>query len=294
MTVRGTDGAGGSEGLTGTFGRRLVLAVDARGYGRAGAPLQRQFQAAIPLVLGRAAEASGLDRDQWLRQVAGDSEFAVLPRNASEPALVDRFMRALEAELREFNSTRLREAWLELRAAVHFGPVSRGDNGFVGDAPVEVGRILDSAPLRAALAAVPGACLAVGVSPTVFNDVVRQAYTTLRVSEFREVRVRAKEHDGPAWVWLPGHDLSDVPLDSGPDAGPRPADTTPEAPGTGPCRPGAETSGPAGGREEEARPGPGRGTGPGRASEPPAAGDRVEQHFYGTVNAAGAVFGSSR
>ncbi|QES48730.1 hypothetical protein DEJ50_13760 [Streptomyces venezuelae] len=253
------------------FGRRLLLAVDAKGYGRAGALLQGQYQEAIPRLLGEAAEAAGFDRSAWERQFAGDSEFAVLPEGASEPALVDTFMRALDAGLRAFNSTRLREAWLELRAAVHFGSVSPGANGFIGKAPVEIGRILDSRPLRAALAGAEDACLAVAVSSTVFNDVVREAYTAIRVKEFREVRIEAKEHSGRAWIWVPGHDVHLLDLEGA-------ERTTAEPPG-----PGAE-------------PGPGRGEGPGSGGRQEAApaGDVVVQQFTGTVHATGGVFGISK
>ncbi|MGV9628623.1 hypothetical protein ACWDTB_18905, partial [Streptomyces sp. NPDC003487] len=79
-------------------------------------------------------------------------------------------------------------------------------------APVEIGRILDSKVLRSALAAAPGACLALAVSSTVFNDVVREAYTTFRAQEFREVRIAEKEYAGRAWLWVPGHDTRTLDL----------------------------------------------------------------------------------
>ncbi|MFP3988664.1 hypothetical protein U9R90_14360 [Streptomyces sp. E11-3] len=242
----------------GTFGRRLLLAVDAKGYGGADVLTQTLFQEAISRLVGEAADAAGLDRDRWVTQEAGDSVFAVLPEGASEPALVDVFMRTLDAGLRAFNHGRVPEAWLRLRAAVHFGTASAGANGFVGKGPVEVGRICDSAVLRTALASAPEACLAVGVSVTVFNDVVREAYTTFRVKEFQEVRVEAKEYTGRAWIWVPGHDVRGCDLEGA-------------APG------GAGELAPA--REERA-----------------ATRDQgqVVQTFYGTVNAEGAVFGISQ
>jgi hypothetical protein len=73
---------------------------------------------------------------------------------------------------------------------------------------VEVGRILDCTALRATLAAAPDACLAVGVSATVFHDVVEdEAYATVRADEFREVLVEEKEYRGQAWIWVPGADV---------------------------------------------------------------------------------------
>jgi hypothetical protein len=199
----------------GTFGRRLLLAVDAKGYGGVDVLTQRQFQEAIPRLLAEAADTAGLDRERWDTQVGGDSVLAVLPDGSSEPALVDPFMRRLDAGLRAFNHGRLPEAWLRLRAAVHFGTASSAPNGFVGRAPVEIGRILDSTVLRSALAAVPDACLAVAVSATVFNDVVREAYTTFRAREFHEVRVAEKEYTGRAWIWVPGADPRELVPDGG-------------------------------------------------------------------------------
>jgi hypothetical protein len=191
-------------GGRGAFGRRLLLAVDAQGYGRADAPTQREFQEAIRRLLDEAADTARLDRARWQTQEAGDSLFAVLPEGVSEPALVDTFMRTLDAGLRSFNRNRVRWAWLRLRAAVHFGPASSGANGFVGRAPVEVGRILESAALRTALAEAPDACLAVGVSKTIFEDVVREAYTPVREELFRRMRIEVKEHRGEVWIWVPG------------------------------------------------------------------------------------------
>lgn len=199
--MNGTDGAG-------AFGRRLLLAVDAKGYGGADTSTQTEFQAAIRRSLDAAAHAAGLRREKWTTQEAGDSLFAVLPEEDSEPALVDGFMRSLEAGLRTFNRDREQGTRLRLRAAVHFGETSPGANGFVGSAPVAVGRIRDCAALRAALDQVPDACLAVGLSATVFHDVVQgKAYTTLGENEFQKVPVEEKEYRGAAWVWLPGVDV---------------------------------------------------------------------------------------
>lgn len=196
----------------GTFGRRLLLAVDAKGYGGVDVLTQRQFQEAIQRLLAEAADAVGLERERWDTQEGGDSVLAVLPDGACEPDLVDPFMRRLDAGLRAFNHGRRPDAWLRLRAAVHFGTASPAPTGFVGRAPVEIGRILDSAALRSALAAVPDACLAVAVSATVFNDVVGEAYTTFRAQEFREVRIAEKEFVGRAWLWVPGADLRALEL----------------------------------------------------------------------------------
>ncbi|WP_420034418.1 hypothetical protein ACN2WE_19505 [Streptomyces sp. cg28] len=245
------------QGALTAFGRRLLLAVDAKGYGGVDVLTQSQLQGAIQELVTRAADAAGLDRERWETQSAGDSLFAVLPEGASEPALVDTFMRKLDAGLRAFNHQRLPSGWLRLRAAVHFGTASAGANGFVGRAPVDIGRMLDSTVLRSALAAAPDACLAVAVSSIVYDDVVREAYTTFRAQEFREVRVEEKEYAGQVWIWVPGCDPHALDLR-----------------GTGSGR-GAEQS--------VAKVG----------DIPTALRDTVVQNFHGTIHADGAVFGIS-
>ncbi|MER5944556.1 hypothetical protein ABT127_00685 [Streptomyces sp. NPDC001904] len=209
MATNGEDGQGGE----GAFGRRLLLSVDAKGYGGADTVRQHQFQEAIVRLLDAAAGTAGLHREAWLTQEAGDSLFAVLPEGAYEPALADAFMRSLTAGLETFNLGRQQEAWLRLRAAVHFGETSPAANGFAGSAPVAIGRIRDCAALRAALDQLPQAPLAVGLSETVFRDVVQgKAYTTLRENEFRQVPIEEKEYRGAAWIWVPGADVRTLDL----------------------------------------------------------------------------------
>ncbi|MFE7270096.1 hypothetical protein [Streptomyces sp. NPDC057623] len=256
------NGAGGPSG-TRAFERRLLLLVDAKRYGAADALTQHQFQEAIQRLLEEAADAAGLHWERWQTQQGGDSLFAALPKGASEPALVDPFMRTLDAGLRSFNHGRERAAWLRLRAAAHFGSASPGPNGFVGPAPVELGRICDSVALRAALTAAPDACLAVGISAGIFNDVVREAYTTLRADEFREVLIEEKEHRGRAWIRVPGADVWQLDLAGCAAAGPGRAASAP-----------ADRQGP-------------------KPSPPAPREATVIHHFHGPVHADGAHFGIS-
>ncbi|MFD3586162.1 hypothetical protein [Streptomyces sp. NPDC058683] len=273
-----------------TFWRRPLLAVDAKGYGGVDAVTQRQLQEAIGRLLGESAAAVGLDWERWQLQEGGDSVFAVLPEGASEPDLVDPFMRRLDAGLRAFNHGRMRESWLRLRAAVHFGTASPGPIGFVGRAPVEVGRMLDSAVLKAALAAAPDACLAVAVSPTVFNEVIAQAFTTIRTEEFREVRVVEKEHSGRAWIWVPGYDAG--ALDLGAAAGSGTAETAAGSEAAEAAA-GSEAAGKARAAEAVSA-GGGEAVGARPLDAPTAPGDTVVQVYTGTVHAQGAVFGISK
>ncbi|MFD8981263.1 hypothetical protein [Streptomyces sp. NPDC059564] len=261
-----------SVGAMGVFGRRLLLAVDARGYGSADTARQREIQTVLPRLLSDAADAAGLGRASWMRQLAGDSEFAVLPAGSDEQALVEPFMRRLDAGLRAHNRDRVPAARLALRAAVHFGPASEAPSGFVGPGPVEVSRILESDPLHRALDEAPDAALAVALTAPVFTELVAQGYTNFRPEEFREVVVEKKEYRGRAWLWVPGYDvhaldLGDAVSGSGADSG--------------------SGSGSAAGPAEPAVP---------AAPAAPAAsgGDSATTNLYGTVINGNVVFGISK
>ncbi|MFF8591991.1 hypothetical protein ACF061_11180 [Streptomyces sp. NPDC015220] len=265
-----------SVGAMGVFDRRLLLAVDARGYGSADTARQRDIHTALPRLLSEAAEAVGLDRASWTRQVAGDSEFAVLPSGSDEQALVEPFMRRLDAGLRAHNRDRVPGARLALRAAVHFGPASKAPNGFVGPAPVEISRVLESDPLRQALAAAPDAALAVALTAPVFTELVAQGYTNFRPEEFREVVVEKKEYRGRAWLWVPGYDVHALDLGD-----PNPAPGSATDPGEPVATRGTTAS---------------RGSTTSAACEAPArdGGDHVTTNLHGTVINGNVVFGISK
>ncbi|MFE5899451.1 hypothetical protein ACFQ67_18925 [Streptomyces sp. NPDC056488] len=279
-----------SVGAMGAFDRRLLLAVDARGYGSVDTARQRGIQTALPRLLSEAAEAAGLDRASWVRQAAGDSEFAVLPTGSDEQALVEPFMRRLDAGLRAHNRDRVPGARLALRAAVHFGPASEAPSGFAGPGPVEISRILESDPLRRALAAAPDAALAVALTAPVFTELVAQGYTNFRPEEFREVVVEKKEYRGRAWLWVPGYDVHALDLGnpepgvgSGAGVGASAGAGAGHGPVPGSGGPAAQVAGPA------------AQTAPAPQAEPVrSGGDSVSTHLCGTVINGNVVFGISK
>ncbi|MEU1525512.1 hypothetical protein ABZ413_25300 [Nocardia rhamnosiphila] len=197
-----------------TYGRRLLVSVDAAGYGRADDHRQHAIQAGLLGVLEQAAGRAGLDRVSWDRQAAGDGELAVLPADAhaAEPALIDDFGRELGNALNDHNRYVRDEVRLRLRIAVHFGVVAKDRNGFSGQGPVAVSRLVDSASAKHALAAIPNANLVVVLSHRVFTDAVVQGHTALTSKQFRPVRVRNKEFDDDAYLYVPGHDVTAVVL----------------------------------------------------------------------------------
>ncbi|WP_380724132.1 hypothetical protein [Saccharothrix hoggarensis] len=218
-----------------SFQRGLLVCCDLRSYGSADDRLQRDLQDQLVRSLDRAGEAAGLDRSAWRRQAKGDEEWAVLPPATRENDVVDRYVRALNAELAATNEYRLPHARLRLRMAIHFGTTVEGANGVPGQDAVLVSRLLNSEPAHAALEQSPNADLVVVLSDLVFTSLVAAGYTTLRVEDFRRVEVRVKAFHGHAWMWLPGGDVHALVLDDAPaDV---PAASLAEAPAAVPAAP---------------------------------------------------------
>jgi len=205
------------------FGRHLLVAVDAAGYGTGTDQEHIAVQSGLPAVLDAAAARANLRRDRWLTQQAGDGELAVLPRDEPEPIVVDQYVRYLDEALAAYNANPASRRKLRLRMAIHFGTAMPADNGYAGQGVVAVSRLVDSAAVKDALAAAPQACLAVILSRQVFDDVVRQGHVSVQPTDFAKVSVRVKEFQDEAWVKVVG-----VPLHASVPSN-KPADDKPPA-----------------------------------------------------------------
>ncbi|WIX99567.1 hypothetical protein QRX60_36760 [Amycolatopsis mongoliensis] len=187
------------------FTRMLLLAVDAWRYGSRDGQQQFDLQQALTTAVDAAGAAAGLDPAAWHRQPAGDGFLDFIADSGAELALVDPFVRELDAWLGRFNHDRLPNARLRLRLAIHHGGAVPAACGYAADGPVHVCRLRDAKPSRAALALVPEANLVQVLSEPIFGS-VRQRLTTLSAADFTPVLVDEpeKEFREKAWIRVPG------------------------------------------------------------------------------------------
>lgn len=171
---------------------RLVLAVDVEKYSARDAREQLRAQTDLRHTLSLAAQNVGLDRSSWYEQVSGDGELVVLPEDVDVSLVVGDFTRQLEMILGEFNRQRTAGTRLRLRVALHHGTLTPGPFGPAGDAPIVVSRLLDAKPVRRVLADQQDRDVALIVSQTLYQDVVRTGFCSLDPGEFQPVRVNAK------------------------------------------------------------------------------------------------------
>jgi hypothetical protein len=171
---------------------RLVLAVDVEKYSTRDAREQLRAQKELQRILNVAAQNTGLDQRQWYEQVSGDGELVVLPEDVDVSAVVGDFTHQLETVLGEVNRDVIGGTRLRLRVAMHHGTLTPGPFGPAGDAPIVVSRLLDAKPLRRVLTDRQDQDLALIVSQSLYQDVVRTGFCSLTPEEFQPVRVNAK------------------------------------------------------------------------------------------------------
>ena len=179
------------------------MAVDAVPCGRGDDRRQAMIQPALVATLRTAAAAAGLCWDRWIWARADDGGLALLPADQPGPLLVDEFVRALDRTLAWLNSELPWDSRLRLRVAIHYGTAIPARNGWAGQGAAAVSRLLDSLPIRLALAAADEANLAVILSRQAFDDIVRPGGASLREPDFRLVAVTVKEYSAEAWLRVP-------------------------------------------------------------------------------------------
>ncbi|MPZ85162.1 MAG: hypothetical protein GEV28_34165 [Actinophytocola sp.] len=170
----------------------LVIAVDIEAFSKLGVLEQAAAQVLLAQVLDEAASAAGLDREDWYRQPRGDGELAVLPGHVDVAWVMARFIHHLAHALDRLPSDSRPHANLRLRVAMHHGPLTAGQFGPVGTAPIVACRLLDARQTKAALAADPGCRLVLVISRQLFQDVVATRFHGLLPERFRPIRALIK------------------------------------------------------------------------------------------------------
>ncbi|MEV4926368.1 hypothetical protein [Streptomyces roseoverticillatus] len=189
--------------------RRLCLAADMEQYSRLDTRTQSAVQTGLVRLLDEAATLAGLDRTAWVRQPQGDQEFSVLPEATPEATVLGPFVHHLTVRLGMLNA-RPAAPRVRLRLAIDTGVVADAALGHAGPAPVAVARYVNAPQLKAVLAALTSADLAVIVSDRLYQDVVRLGHPDLEPAQYIRAHVRVKEFGGYGWIRVPGHGPDDV------------------------------------------------------------------------------------
>ena len=141
--------------------------------------------------------------------------------------------------LRQYNRRASEVVRIQLRVALHVGPVGKDAEGLTGQAVISAARILDAPVIKAKLAS-EQADLAFAASDYVYDHVVRNCDGRVDPAAFEHMECQVKESHVSVWVHLAGRVV------------PPPPDLT-LAPRWRPCRSRPPTSGPASRRRDRCR-----------------------------------------
>lgn len=177
---------------------RIGFVVDIIGFGHRGAEDKEDLQRRLDALVGRVIADLGITRKDTTADVAGDSTVVFLPVGTASPHVVPRMISAMAERLGRDNQ-RHRDR-MRLRMAVGTGLVGHSPLGFTGELVVDLHRLVDSVILRQAIRDHENTDLALLVTHTLHDEVIRPGY--LDRQDFTEVTVKTKEFEAPAWLRL--------------------------------------------------------------------------------------------
>jgi class 3 adenylate cyclase len=154
-------------------------------------------------LLQQAFDGSGIPWARCFHEDRGDGVLVVVPPDLAAKGIIDPLPELLRSLIRRHNHVSCQAAGIQLRAAVHIGPVEHDGHGFVGSDINLLCRMLEARPLKHALAG-SGAALALMVSEDVYRSLVCRRPSLISPEAFRRVRFQVKETRGRAWIYLPG------------------------------------------------------------------------------------------
>ncbi len=184
---------------------RTIVAVDVEGFGGQNRinPQQVAVREGLYGVLRKAFHAAAIPWSECHHEDRGDGVLLLARPEVAKSVFVESLPAQLVEGLRGHNSTHPAEEQIRLRVALNAGEVQFDDHGVTGASVNLTCRLLDAAPLKAALAGSPGV-LALIVSSWFFDEVVRQS-PAADPDAYRQEQVQVKETDTIAWVHLPDY-----------------------------------------------------------------------------------------
>jgi hypothetical protein len=147
----------------------------------------------------RALDNSGLTFEDCYHEDRGDGLLLLPDPRASLDAMVTSVVDDLNGEVRRQNQVAAPEARIQLRVAVHSGPVHFDRYGVTSRDMIHAFRLLD-APAFKRRVRESGARLGAIISSRLYDDVVRPDVGRADPADYQRLRVEIKETR--TWAWL--------------------------------------------------------------------------------------------
>ena len=182
-----------------------VFAVDVASFARKDRDddIRAHIHQSLYRMLEKAFDNWGIPWAKCSIEDLGDGALIVIPQEIPADGLIGRLPEHLRGMVRMHNRLSTPAAGIQLRAAVHIGPVEHDRHGFVGSDINLLFRMLEARPLKHALAG-SRAELALMVSDDVYRSLVGRYPNLVSPDAFQPVRFQVKQTRGRAWIYLPG------------------------------------------------------------------------------------------
>jgi class 3 adenylate cyclase len=179
---------------------RMGFVVDVVGYSQRAEPHQYALQQRLAALITDVMDEIGVRLEPGYVQGTGDGMNVFLPVDTDISRALPALLASVGARLRRDNQRH--QDRIRLRVATDLGPVRPAATGFSGNTIIAFGRLVDSAPIRDAMARHPDADLAVLVSDWLYQHVVSHGYGGLDPAEFSRVQAVVKSFQADAWLWI--------------------------------------------------------------------------------------------
>jgi hypothetical protein len=139
----------------------------------------------------------------------GDGVLTVVPPSLPTVSIVDPLLALLAAKLKRHNRQANDPIRIQLRAALHVGPVAVDPHGLSGQSIIHTARLLNAPMLTYALARTT-ADLAVIASTYVYDAVIRHGPGLVDPTTYQRVEFEVKESKMTAWIHLAGNNTESI------------------------------------------------------------------------------------
>ena len=183
---------------------RTIVAVDVEGFGDRHRTNRNQVAIRDGLY-GAMKEAflqAGIPWNDRDHEDRGDGMFILVGSEVPKGLFVESLPSALVSALRRHNGTHSELEQIRLRMALHAGEVNYDQHGATAVSINLTFRLLESAPVKGALADSSGV-LAVIASSWFFEEVIR--HNAIVAAGYAPVHVVVKETTTTGWICLPDH-----------------------------------------------------------------------------------------
>ncbi|CNG15520.1 Uncharacterised protein [Mycobacterium tuberculosis] len=170
-------------------------------------------------ILLSALEASDVPLSDTYREDRGDGALVIVSPAVPTASLIDPLAGHLAVALRRHNHRASAAVRVQLRVALHVGPVTPDAEGLNGQVIIQTARLLEAPVLKSALAET-GADLGFIVSPFVYDACVAHLHGPLDPAAFERVTLKVKETATEAWMYLAGAATPPALRSPGPDGPP--------------------------------------------------------------------------